>query len=201
MKQLRIFAGALRALALSAALGMVARPVDAYNQLGPSQLPVATTSANGAVHSGLSTTVDVTGKLETLMPIQTFVGTSAPSTLPLFEESRRANGGTAMSDTLPALSAAGMQNGVKITVTNFDVSASDTLSAGANTQINGAATDVVPAGRTIQYDLDEAVFQGTISGTTLTVTSIVSGSLSIGQEISGSGVTAASISAFGTGTG
>lgn len=47
-----------------------------------------------------------------------------------------------------------------------------------------------------------AVVTGSISGTTLTVTAVTSGTLTIGQYISGSGVTAATkITAFGTGLG
>ena len=47
-----------------------------------------------------------------------------------------------------------------------------------------------------------ASFIGVISGTTLTVTSVVSGTIQIGQVLSGVGVTAGtSIVAFGTGTG
>lgn len=47
-----------------------------------------------------------------------------------------------------------------------------------------------------------AVVTGSISGTTLTVTAVSSGTLSVGQYISGSGVTAATkIAGFGTGTG
>lgn len=47
-----------------------------------------------------------------------------------------------------------------------------------------------------------AVVTGAIAGTTLTVSAVTSGTLAVGQEISGSGVTAATtITALGTGTG
>jgi hypothetical protein len=46
-----------------------------------------------------------------------------------------------------------------------------------------------------------SIFTGTISGTVLTVLSITSGTILIGQVISGSGVTSAVITSFGTGTG
>jgi hypothetical protein len=49
---------------------------------------------------------------------------------------------------------------------------------------------------------DAAVFTGEISGTTLTVTALTSGSLSIGQRVYGTGITQGTfITALGTGTG
>lgn len=48
----------------------------------------------------------------------------------------------------------------------------------------------------------DAVFTGTIAGTTLTVSAVASGALAVGQVISGAGVTAGTkITALGTGTG
>ena len=49
-----------------------------------------------------------------------------------------------------------------------------------------------------------AEFTGSISGTTLTVTAVASGTIKVGQWISGSGITASpqtTITALGTGTG
>lgn len=64
MNGLRIFAGCLRALALAAVLMLVVGPIDAFQTLAPSQLPIATNSTNGAVHPDASTiNVDGTGKL------------------------------------------------------------------------------------------------------------------------------------------
>ena len=52
------------------------------------------------------------------------------------------------------------------------------------------------------YGLDDARFTGSISGTTLTVSSMAFGSVVVGQTISGTGVTGGTkITAYGTGTG
>lgn len=71
----------------------------------------------------------------------------------------RSNSGSAMTDTLPAASAIGMQNGRQITITNSDASANDTVSAGASTYIeyaNGTAVSsiVVEPGRNIILTLN-----------------------------------------------
>jgi hypothetical protein len=49
--------------------------------------------------------------------------------------------------------------------------------------------------------INTAVVTGSISGTTLTVTAVTSGTLSVGDLVYGSGVTSAYITALGTGTG
>ena len=52
------------------------------------------------------------------------------------------------------------------------------------------------------YGLDDAQFTGSISGTTLTVSSVAYGSVVVGQTISGTGVTGGTrITAYGTGVG
>lgn len=52
------------------------------------------------------------------------------------------------------------------------------------------------------YGIDDARFTGSISGTTLTVSSVAYGSVVVGQTISGTGVTGGTkITAYGTGTG
>jgi hypothetical protein len=57
-------------------------------------------------------------------------------------------------------------------------------------------------GNTIQNSTTTAVVTGSISTTTLTVTAVTSGTLGVGQTISGTGVTAGTvITALGTGTG
>ena len=48
---------------------------------------------------------------------------------------------------------------------------------------------------------DGAYFTGSISGTTLTVSAVANGTMSVGQQINGAGVTSAYITALGTGTG
>lgn len=61
----------------------------------------------------------------------------------------------------------------------------------------------VPVGtEVLEIQPCSAEFIGTISGTTLTVSSVTSGTIKVGQDISGSGVTAATtIVAYGSGTG
>jgi hypothetical protein len=63
--------------------------------------------------------------------------------------------------------------------------------------------DVTPGtGATVQTKEIVAVVTGSISTTTLTVTAVTSGELTVGQTISGTGVTASTkITAFGTGAG
>ena len=57
-------------------------------------------------------------------------------------------------------------------------------------------------GRLAAFDTDTSVFTGSISGTTLTVTAVSSGTLHVGLGVSGTNVTAGSyITALGTGTG
>jgi hypothetical protein len=118
------------------------------------------TGALGSIaHVGLGTSVanPGTGNAETLLPIQTATGASKTfGTADMFQETRRSNAGSAMTDTFPASSATGLVNGTKITVVNADASASDTITAGAGTTINSSATDVVTFGRAIQYVYDLA---------------------------------------------
>jgi hypothetical protein len=97
-----------------------------------------------------------TGGLEALMPVQTVSGASKTfATADLYKETRRSNSGSAMTDTFPAYGAAGLINGTRIVVTNFDATASDTVTAGSGTTINGGSTDVVGPGRAIQYVYDQ----------------------------------------------
>ena len=63
-----------------------------------------------------------------------------------------------------------------------------------------AATDVAQMGNVIGQG--SAGFTAAISGTTMTVSAVASGTLQIGQSVSGTGVTAGTtITAFGTGVG
>jgi len=161
---------------------------------------------NYSVVNGISVANPGTGALETLLPAQTFLGASkAFATADLFYKTRRANGGSAMTDTFPAITATGLVNGSRIVLANYDATASDTITAGTGTAFKsaGSSTDTVTAGRDVAYELDKSVFTGSIgpSSTTLTVTAVASGALSIGQEISGTGVTPTYITAFGSGTG
>ena len=75
--------------------------------------------------------------------------------------------------------------------------------AGSNTQTLVATTDTLaPVIRATAATTTATAFTGAITGTTLTVTAVASGTIQIGQVITGVGVTAGtSIVAFGTGTG
>ena len=68
--------------------------------------------------------------------------------------------------------------------------------------LNGwAASQSYSAGTVIRQSAANAFITGTISTTTLTVVSVVSGTIKLGQTFSGPGVTTFTITAFGTGTG
>lgn len=134
-------------------------PLNPLNVLAAA--PITVTPASGVVTVGIANGTSVanpgTGTLEALFPIQTTTGASKTfATADLFFETRRSNSGSAMTDTFPASTAIGIMNGTRITVTNFDASASDTITAGAGTTINGGSTDVVGPGRAIQYAYDLA---------------------------------------------
>jgi hypothetical protein len=121
----------------------------------PNSLPFYTGSAWGTVTTGVSVSNPGTGTLENLLVIQTVTGASKTfGTSDLFQETRRSNGGSAMTDTFPPASASGVVGGTKIIVNNVDSVASDTLSPGAGTTISG--TGIVPPGRSIQYAYDIA---------------------------------------------
>ena len=64
-----------------------------------------------------------------------------------------------------------------------------------------AASTAYSAGTLIRQTMASAVIQGTISTTILTVTSVQSGTITIGQSFVGVGVTSFTITALGTGTG
>ena len=68
--------------------------------------------------------------------------------------------------------------------------------------INGNTTDVVANIIDVTATEGAGTFKGYISGTTLTVTTVTSGALFVGQVISGTGIAAnTTITAFGTGSG
>jgi hypothetical protein len=73
---------------------------------------------------------------------------------------------------------------------------SGTINLSATTSFSNAAA-LIQAGLA-HYD---AVVTGSIAGTTLTVTAVTSGTLRIGQTITGAGITPVRIGALGTGTG
>lgn len=99
-----------------------------------------------------------TGYLESSLPIAAAVvgATKAFSTGDFFKETRRSNSGSAMSDTFPSSSTTGLVNGARVIVSNVDASAVDTITAGSGTTISGNATDLIEAGRAVQYVYDGA---------------------------------------------
>ena len=82
----------------------------------------------------------------------------------------------------------------------------EALTLTANTElqwpVNGNTTSVVANIIEVTASLGSASFRGYISGSTLTVTLVNSGTLAVGQEIAGAGISSGTtITAFGTGTG
>jgi hypothetical protein len=148
------------------AASQVQSPVNAPATIAPGNIYKAGPNPQQAVDGGapgnlvpLNTGKSVgnpgTGALEALLPVQTVTGTSKTfATADLQLETRRSNSGTAMTDTFPASGATGMANGTMITLNNVDATASDTITAGSGTTINGGATDVVTPGRSMRYVYD-----------------------------------------------
>lgn len=97
--------------------------------------------------------------------------------------------------TLDALTTSGYT-----TVSSWDVTQFGSKMILANGLDRLQAFDL--SGGAYFYGLDDAQFTGSISGTTLTVSSVAYGSVVVGQTISGTGVTGGTkITAYGTGTG
>ena len=124
------------------------------------------TGTIGAIaHLGLGTSVadPGTGNAEFLLPVKTNTANGSSCTTScnfvtsdFFQKTRRSNSGTAMTDSFPASSATGLANGTRIDIANVDATASDTITAGASTTINGSSTYVVPPGRDIWFVYDLA---------------------------------------------
>jgi hypothetical protein len=134
---------------------------------------VATAYLNATTHTwatppaslplGASVNNPGTGLLESLLPVQSLNQTSKTyTTTDFFKKTRRSNAGIAMADTLPASTATGLSNGTQLNIANVDASASITLTAGAGTTINSAATFVIPPGRDfwMTYDATNATWRG-----------------------------------------
>ena len=71
---------------------------------------------------------------------------------------------------------------------------------GINTQLASATVSTANHTQVIEMYTSTAVFVGSISATTLTVSSITSGSITVGMTISGTGVTAGTYITAGSGT-
>src|SRR5438270_12532728 len=116
--------------------------------------------------TGTSITDPGTGALEALLPVQTFTGASHTFVAAdLYKETRRSNAGSAMTDTFPGTSTAGLANGTMIQLNNVDATASITVSAGTGTTLNGNASVTIPPNRSTKwvYDAPNAVWRTTMN--------------------------------------
>jgi hypothetical protein len=158
---------------LRLALALSALALPAYAQSLPAPNLGSGTKLNGAnlqnaatKATGTSVADPGTGALENLLPVQTF---AAPShtfvAADLYKETRRSNSGSAMTDTFPGTSTAGLANGTTIQLNNVDASASITVSAGSGTTLNGNASVIVPPGRSTKwvYDAPSTVWRTTMN--------------------------------------
>jgi hypothetical protein len=102
------------------------------------------------------------------------VASKAYLTADLFKKTRRSNGGSAMSDTFPASTAAGMVNGTRIVVSDADTTASITITAGAGTSMPSGSTDVVGPDRDVAYEYDatNATWRGAYNTRAAVITSV-----------------------------
>lgn len=146
---------------------------------------------------GASVTDPGTGAIENTLPIQTnsTAGSSGACTVSctfatgdLFKTTRRSNIGAGMSDTFPASSATGLANGTQINVANTDATASDTITAGAGTTINGAASYLLPAGRDAHFVYDLAGTNWWLDANTGTALIAPSGGLSANNPVVGGAI-------------
>jgi hypothetical protein len=102
----------------------------------------------------------------------------------------------------------GYTNGTYYQIPIIDLTGSGTNAYATITVSGGAVTDVAMASKGSGFAIGDQVtspsayFSGSISGTTLTVSSFFTGVITLGQYISGTGVTAGTIiTGYGTGTG
>ena len=114
-------------------------------------------------------------------------------------------GGTASTSVsirvVAGLSASTLSIGTSKTGVKSDNSDTATITVTATNSSNVAVSGV-PVTFTSPDSNTSAVVTGSITGTTLTVTGVTSGSLAVGQNIAGTGVSAGTqITALGTGTG
>jgi hypothetical protein len=138
-------------------LGSSALAVTNVFGTAPITVNVAGTIVTIGISNGVSVVNPGTGTLETVFPIQTVAGASKTfATADLFKETRRSNSGSAMTDTFPAATVTGIVSGTRITVTNVDATATDTITAGSGTTISGNATYAVGPGRAVQFAYDLA---------------------------------------------
>ncbi len=102
----------------------------------------------------------------------------------------------------------GVNSGLFVGVVNITIVGSTTETATAELKANGSGGSMytkvnikTAAACTISGNLSGAVFTGSITGTTLTVTAITSGTLDVGQYLYGGTTPGTQITALGTGAG
>lgn len=101
-----------------------------------------------------------------------------------------------------AIYGVGITNGTVITALGTGTGGTGTYTVNNSQTIQSEQITATSPGATVTATINGAVVTGSISTTTLTVTAVTSGTLAVGQTISGTGVTAGTtITAFGTGTG
>jgi hypothetical protein len=136
--------------------------LPAYAQSLPTPNLGSGTKLNGAnlqnaatKTTGTSVADPGTGALENLLPVQTFTGASHTFVAAdLYKETRRSNSGSAMTDTFPGTSTAGLANGTTIQLNNVDTTAGITLSAGTGTTLNGNSSVSIPPNRSTKWVYD-----------------------------------------------
>src|SRR5947209_1827376 len=158
-------------LPFALALCALASPVHAQSLPAPNlgtgtKLNGANLQNAATKTTGTSVADPGTGALENLLPVQTFTGASHTFVAAdLYRETRRSNSGSAMTDTFPAASTAGLANGTMIQVNNADAGASITVTAGTGTTLNGNASIIIPPNRSTKwvYDAPNAVWRTTMN--------------------------------------
>jgi hypothetical protein len=114
--------------------------------------PLGTAAFEGA---GTSVADPGTGKLESLLPIQSLTGASHTyAGADLQRRTSRSNAGGAMADTLMAVGTSGLTNGAQLHVANADATASLTLTAGTGTTIEATGSLAIGPGRDVWLAYD-----------------------------------------------
>lgn len=168
---------------------------------GGSTAPAARASLGvasaGTKGTGTSVADPGTGNLEMLLPVQTVTGASRTfASGDLFQETRRSNSGSAMSDTFPAVGTTGLVNGARMFVNNVDATSSDTITAGSGTTINGGASVVLGPLRSSYwiYDAPSTTWRTTSNS----LSALLCGTSGVTGLVKGNGLAACTAAVAGT---